>query len=168
MGLHLGEIWSKAFRVVNVEPNISCDLLIMAMAASVFACFCLLGRTFLKGLALRLHAFLLTPAPWSDMPPWTELCASTFLRLIVGVQYVFSTTRWATIGSISCAFWTTLVYIHCLFALSGIVWRGKHTSLGASMRHPCEFNVIGPTWLASTNSSRCVEWYSMQPRIGQQ
>ena len=25
MGLHLGEIWSEAFRVVNVEPNISCD-----------------------------------------------------------------------------------------------------------------------------------------------
>ena len=25
MGLHLGEIWSEALRVVNVEPNISCD-----------------------------------------------------------------------------------------------------------------------------------------------
>ena len=116
LGLHLGEIWSKAFRVVNVEPNISCDLLIMAMAASVFACFCLLGRTFLKGLALRLHAFLFKPARWSDMPPLTELCASTFIRLIVGVQYIFSITRWAMIGSICCATWTTLVYVHCFFA----------------------------------------------------
>ena len=43
---------------------------------------------------------------------------------------------------IRCAFWTTLVYVHCLLALSGIVWCGKHTSLGASMRHPCEFNVM--------------------------
>ena len=80
MGLHLGEIWSKAFRVVNVEPNISCDLLIMAMVASAFACFCLLWRTFLKGLALRLHAFLFKPARWSDMPPSCVGCITSCLR----------------------------------------------------------------------------------------
>ncbi|MAI45673.1 MAG: hypothetical protein CMB79_07290 [Filomicrobium sp.] len=65
-----------------------------------------------------------------------------FLRAVFAAWNVFSITRWAIIGSICCACWTTLVYVHCLFTVSGIVWRGKHTSLGASMRHPCEFNVM--------------------------
>ena len=52
MGLHLDEIWSKAFRVVNVEPNISCDSLILAASWNS-------GLHMMRHLALRCHLVLM-------------------------------------------------------------------------------------------------------------
>ena len=76
------------------------------------------------------------------LPYFFDWVVYLFLRAVFATWNVLSIARWAIIGSICCACWTTLVYVHCLFTVSGIVWRGKHTSLGASMRHPCEFNVM--------------------------
>ena len=71
-----------------------------------------------------------------------EWVVCTSLRLGFAFRFAVSVAR-QTIGVVAHSMLhATCLYCYCLLVLLGIAWRGKHVSLQASMRDPCDLNLM--------------------------